>query len=56
MLRANIFSLLSIISSKKFSDSIQNINAVKDGCPKFLIYDDLELLKVLNLKNIFDGW
>ena len=56
MLRANIFSLLSIVSSRNFLDSIQIINAVKDGCPKFLAYDDSELLKVLNLSNIFDGW
>lgn len=32
MLRAPIFSLLTIIASKNFSDTIETIYAVKDGC------------------------
>jgi len=32
MLRAPIFALLSIIASKNFSDTLDIIYAVKDGC------------------------
>ena len=56
MLRTPMFSLLSIIASKNFSTSEQTILAVKDGCQKFIIYDDEQILKILQVSICFDGW
>jgi|LauGreDrversion4_2_1035121.scaffolds.fasta_scaffold2288404_1 hypothetical protein len=44
MLRAPLFALLSIIVSKHFSDNWAHTCAVKEGCLRFLVYDDLEIL------------
>ena len=56
MLRAPLFALLSVIVSKHFSDNWAHTCAVKEGCLRFLVYDDLEILKMLNITKSFIGW
>ena len=49
MLRAPLFALLSVIVTKLFCDNWAHSCAVKEGCKRFLVEDDLEILKILNI-------
>jgi len=56
MLRTPLFALLSVIVSNGFADNWAHSCEVKEGCFRFLVYDDPEILKMLNITKSFIGW
>ena len=56
MLRASLFSLLSICQQKDFSTKPIYTNCIKNGILKYLQHDKYEIFKLLQIDSCFKGW
>lgn len=56
MLRLPLYALLSILQCKDFTETKTQIEDIKEGIQKFLVYDSSEILDHLQVKESLFGW
>ena len=56
MIRASLFTLMCISGSKIFISEKYQTHKLKNGCIRYLDFDNVEVLEGMSIKEKLDGW
>ena len=56
MIRASLFTMMCISGSRIFISERYQTHKLKNGCIRYLDFDNIDVLEGMNIKEKLDGW